>query len=113
MTSTNSDDVSITQKFFLGGIRTIRGFNYREVGPREDGDYVGGPKMGYFNFEYIFPIYKKLGLKGVLFYDTGNAWAEDENYFSSMRHGAGFEIRWKSPMGPLRCLLYTSDAADE
>jgi len=102
VTSTNSDDVSITQKFFLGGIRTIRGFNYREVGPREDGDYVGGPKMGYFNFEYIFPIYKKLGLKGVLFYDTGNAWAEDENYFSSMRHGAGFEIRWKSPMGPLR-----------
>jgi len=102
VTSTNSDDVSITQKFFLGGIRTIRGFNYREVGPRENGDYVGGPKMGYFNFEYIFPIYKKLGLKGVLFYDTGNAWAEDENYFSSMRHGAGFEIRWKSPMGPLR-----------
>lgn len=102
VTSTNSDDVSITQKFYLGGIRTIRGFNYREVGPREDGDYVGGSKMGYFNFEYIFPIYKKLGLKGVLFYDTGNAWTEDENYFSSMRHSAGFEIRWRSPMGPLR-----------
>ena len=102
VTSTNSDDVSITQKFFLGGIRTIRGFNYRDVGPEEDGDHVGGNKMGYFNFEYIFPIYKKLGLKGVLFYDTGDAWTEDENYFSTMRHGAGFEIRWKSPMGPLR-----------
>ncbi len=102
VTSTNGDDVSITQKFFLGGIRTIRGFNYREVGPREDGDYVGGNKMAYFNFEYIFPIYKKLGLKGVLFYDAGGAWSKDENYFSSMRHGAGFEIRWRSPMGPLR-----------
>ncbi len=100
--STNSDNVSITQKFFLGGIRTIRGFQYREVGPREEGDYVGGSKMGYFNFEYLFPIYKKLGLKGVLFYDTGNAWTNDENYFSDMRHSVGAGIRWKSPMGPLR-----------
>ncbi len=102
VTSTNGDDVSITEKFFLGGIRTIRGFKYREVGPREDGDYIGGTKMAYFNFEYLFPIYKKLGLKGVLFYDTGNAWGEDENYFSSMRHSVGGGIRWKSPMGPLR-----------
>ena len=102
VTSTDSDDVSITQKFFLGGIRTIRGFQYREVGPRENGDYVGGSRMGYFNFEYLFPIYKKLGLKGVLFYDTGNAWTDDENYFSDMRHSVGAGIRWKSPMGPLR-----------
>ncbi len=102
VTSTDSDDVSITQKFFLGGIRTIRGFQYREVGPRENGDYVGGSRMGYFNFEYLFPIYKKLGLKGVLFYDTGNAWTNDENYFSDMRHSVGAGIRWKSPMGPLR-----------
>ena len=102
VTSTNSDDVSITEKFFLGGIRTIRGFNHREVGPREDGDYVGGTKMGYFNFEFLFPIYKSLGLKGVLFYDTGNVWTEDQNYFSSMRNSAGFGIRWRSPMGPLR-----------
>lgn len=102
VTSTNSDDVSITEKFFLGGIRTIRGFEHREVGPREDGDYVGGTKMGYFNFEFLFPIYKSLGLKGVLFYDTGNVWTEDENYFSSMRNSVGFGIRWRSPMGPLR-----------
>jgi len=102
VTSTDSDDVSITQKFFLGGIRTIRGFQYREVGPREEGDYIGGSRMGYFNFEYLFPIYKKLGLKGVLFYDTGNAWTDDENYFSDMRNSVGAGIRWKSPMGPLR-----------
>jgi len=102
VTSTTSDDLSITEKFFLGGIRTIRGFNYREVGPRKDGDYVGGDKMAYFNFEYLFPIYKKLGLKGVLFYDVGNVWAEDENYLSSMRSSVGAGIRWRSPMGPLR-----------
>ncbi|WP_321392012.1 outer membrane protein assembly factor BamA [uncultured Desulfuromusa sp.] len=101
--STNDDDVSITEKFFLGGIRTMRGFETREVGPvDEDGDYIGGEKMGYFNFEYLFPIYKDLGLKGVLFYDTGNAWRDDEEYFSDMRNSVGAGIRWQSPLGPLR-----------
>ncbi len=101
--STSDDEVSITERFFLGGIRTIRGFESREVGPIDEyGNYVGGEKMGYFNFEYLFPIYKDLGLKGVLFYDTGNAWTDDEEYFSDMRSSVGAGIRWQSPMGPLR-----------
>ncbi|MDX2494258.1 MAG: outer membrane protein assembly factor BamA [Desulfuromusa sp.] len=101
--STNSDDVSITEKFFLGGIRTLRGFENREVSPTdENGNFIGGEKMGYFNFEYLFPIVKDLGLKGVIFYDTGNAWADDEEYFSDMRSSVGAGIRWQSPMGPLR-----------
>jgi outer membrane protein insertion porin family len=95
--------VSITEKFFLGGIRTLRGFESREVGPTdENGNFIGGEKMGYFNFEYLFPIYKDLGLKGVLFYDTGNAWTDDEDYFTDMRNSVGAGIRWKSPLGPLR-----------
>jgi outer membrane protein insertion porin family len=101
--STNDDDVSITEKFFLGGIRTLRGFESREVGPTdENGNFIGGEKMGYFNFEYLFPIYKDLGLKGVLFYDTGNAWTDDEDYFTDMRNSVGAGIRWQSPLGPLR-----------
>ena len=100
--STNDDDVSITERFFLGGIRTIRGFENREVGPKVGNDFVGGEKMGYFNFEYLFPIYKDLGLKGVLFYDTGNAWTDDDEYFSDMRNSVGAGIRWQSPLGPLR-----------
>ncbi len=101
--STNDDEVSITERFFLGGIRTLRGFESREVGPTdENGNYIGGEKMGYFNFEYLFPIVKDLGLKGVLFFDTGNAWIDDEEYFSDMRSSVGAGIRWQSPMGPLR-----------
>ncbi|MFK5925644.1 MAG: outer membrane protein assembly factor BamA [Desulfuromusa sp.] len=101
--STDDEDVSITEKFFLGGIRTLRGFENREVGPTDgNGNFIGGEKMGYFNFEYLFPIYKSLGLKGVLFYDTGNAWIDDDQYFSDMRNSVGAGIRWLSPMGPLR-----------
>ncbi len=101
--STTSDEVSITEKFFLGGIRTIRGFKNREVGPMDKyGNYIGGEKMAYFNFEYLFPLVRDLGLKGVLFYDTGNAWTKDDAYFTDMRHSVGAGVRWESPMGPLR-----------
>ncbi len=99
---TTDEEVPLSEKFFLGGIRTLRGFKSREVGPQVDGDYVGGEKMAYFNLEYIFPIDKELGLKGVLFYDTGNAWWESQNYFEDMRHSVGAGIRWLSPLGPLR-----------
>ncbi len=58
--------------------------------------------MGYFNFEYLFPLYKSMGLKGLLFYDVGNAWLESGDYFSDLRHSVGAGIRWNSPLGPLR-----------
>lgn len=103
--ATSDDEVPLGEKFFLGGIRTLRGFKNREVGPTDPDDpseYIGGEKMAYFNLEYLFPIAKELGLKGVLFYDTGNAWREDEEYFSDMRNAVGAGIRWLSPLGPLR-----------
>lgn len=102
---TADDAVPLGEKFFLGGIRTLRGFKNREVGPTAADDpteYIGGEKMGYFNFEYLFPIDRDLGLKGVLFYDTGNAWREEDEYFSDMRNSVGAGIRWLSPLGPLR-----------
>ncbi len=99
---TADDSVPLGEKFYLGGIRTLRGFERREVGPRDGDDFIGGEKMAYFNFEYLFPLAKDLGLKGVLFYDTGNAWREEDDYFTDMRHSVGAGIRWLSPMGPLR-----------
>ncbi|AMV72679.1 outer membrane protein assembly factor BamA [Desulfuromonas carbonis] len=114
-------EIPIDERFYLGGIRTLRGFKSREVGPRvrrvgnsvdpvtgavlstgEDFEYIGGTKDAYFNVEYLFPLVKDLGLKGVLFYDTGNAWSEDQDYFTDMRSSVGAGIRWFSPLGPLR-----------
>ena len=101
---TTGDEIPIDEKFFLGGLNTIRGFKAREVGPRDDatGDFYGGVKQAYFNFELIFPLLKDIGMKGIVFFDTGNAWDEDEDYFSDMRYSVGAGIRWNSPMGPLR-----------
>jgi outer membrane protein insertion porin family len=116
------DEIPVDERFYLGGLRSIRGFKSREVGPYKptqkevinpdtlevtyedtgDIEYIGGNKEAFFNIEYLFPIIKDLGLKGVLFYDVGNAWAEEESYFSDMRHSVGAGLRWMSPMGPLR-----------
>ena len=109
------DDVPIFEKFFLGGLDSLRGFEDRTVGPHERrGDYsrfiedpdeydvVGGEKELFFNFEYIFPILKEAGIRGVVFFDTGNAYRSGEDFFSDMRKSAGFGIRWQSPFGPLR-----------
>lgn len=102
VTPNGDDNVPLAERFYLGGIRTMRGFKTREVGPRDGDEYIGGEKMGYFNFEYLFPISKSMGLKGLLFYDTGNAWRDSEDYFSTMRESVGAGIRWNSPLGPLR-----------
>ena len=109
------DDVPIFEKFFLGGLDSLRGFEDRTVGPQErrgdyspfiedpdDYDVVGGEKQLFFNFEYIFPILKEAGIRGVVFFDTGNAYRSNEDYFSDMRKSAGFGVRWQSPFGPLR-----------
>ena len=99
----SGEDPPINERFYLGGINTLRGFEPREVGPRdENGDYIGGNKETFFNFEWIFPLVKEQGIKGVAFFDTGNAWGEGEDFFSEWRYSVGGGIRWLSPLGPLR-----------
>ena len=118
--SLDSGDVPIDERFFLGGIYTLRGFDSREVGPRDElGDFVGGDTEAYFNFEYIFPLYEELKIKGVTFFDVGNAWSdadhteEDADPFGSWRYSTGAGIRWLSPMGPMRFEYgYNLDARD-
>lgn len=95
-------DVPIDEKFYLGGINTIRGFKARTVSPVQNGAYVGGNKEAVFNAEYVFPLLKDAGLKGLVFYDMGDSYAESKELFSTFKSSYGFGIRWFSPMGPLR-----------
>jgi outer membrane protein insertion porin family len=93
----------VYERFYLGGMESVRGFAYGAVGPRdpETGAMLGGVKMALFNAEYIFPLFKESGLMGVLFYDAGNAWDRDET-MSGMQQSVGGGIRFYSPLGPLR-----------
>jgi outer membrane protein insertion porin family len=97
-------DLPIDERFFVGGINTVRGFEPRSLGPKdENGNIIGGSKKLIFNVEYLFPLVKEAGLRGVIFFDAGNAFDDDESYeFSKLRTGAGYGVRWYSPIGPLR-----------
>jgi outer membrane protein insertion porin family len=92
------------EKFYLGGINSLRGFDWRDVSLEdEDGAEIGGFKYIQFNAEFIFPLIKDAGLVGLLFYDTGNVFDDDEEIkFEQLRESAGFGFRWYSPMGPIR-----------
>ncbi|MDW8002039.1 MAG: outer membrane protein assembly factor BamA [Deltaproteobacteria bacterium] len=96
----------IYEKFFVGGINTIRGFRYGEAGPKdEEGEVIGGTKKIVFNAEWIFPIFKPAGIKGVVFFDCGHAFDKTKGFFQDYRFGSGFGIRWLSPLGPMRLEL--------
>jgi len=89
--------------FYLGGIDTIRGFKYAEISPRDPvtNERIGGTRFLQFNNEIRFPLYKKLGITGTIFFDAGNVYGP--NYIGPfLRTSAGLGFRWFSPMGPLR-----------
>ena len=81
------------------------GFEYGKASPIDEltGDRIGGDKMWYGNFEYIFPLFKEAGLNGVVFFDIGKNMAEDVDWsLEDYDMASGLELRWLSPMGPLR-----------
>jgi outer membrane protein insertion porin family len=92
------------EKFYLGGIDSIRGFKYADISPRDPrtGERIGGDKFTQLNVEYRFPLIKKLGVMGTVFFDAGNVYGSNQGLFSSMRTAVGTGFRWFSPMGPLR-----------
>ena len=61
------------EKFFLGGERSIRGFDIYRIGPKDpEGYIIGGNKAFFMNFEYHIPLSEQFSF--VFFYDLGNAY---------------------------------------
>jgi outer membrane protein insertion porin family len=96
--------IPIDEKFYLGGIFSLRGYKARTVSPIDPKSevFLGGTKEAYGNTEFTFPILQEYGIKGVAFFDYGNTQDTYNKLFSSllMSYGGGF--RWSSPIGPLR-----------
>ena len=131
--------IPISERYFPGGIYSVRGFEPRALGPSirvaADGrnpasgtrDFIiGGNKQFISNFELEFPLVAAAQLKGVVFFDAGNAYNDDEALFYLNRphhqrnvgyligsdrpvvvplglySSFGLGVRWFSPIGPLR-----------
>jgi outer membrane protein insertion porin family len=138
-TSTDPLGVPISERYLVGGIYDVRGYAPRSLGPQllvqRPGDVgasltsipLGGNMQIIWNSEIEFPLFKKVGISGVVFYDMGNAYNLEDRYcsglqrensstsikfdpcfrfpesiVSGLRKSVGFGFRWFSPIGPLR-----------
>jgi outer membrane protein insertion porin family len=94
----------ISERFFVGGLNSVRGFEPRSIGPKDvNGDPLGGYREFVLNNEVIVPLSPEEGLNLVFFFDAGNCWFKGRSIdITDLRTGAGLGIRWLSPMGPFR-----------
>jgi len=104
----------LPERFYSGGATTHRGFPENGAGPRDPltGFVVGGEAFLFFGHEIRFPLFGK-NLGGVLFHDMGNVYSNLDNLsfrykqknlrdFDYAVQAAGFGIRFKTPVGPVR-----------
>ncbi|MEW6544029.1 MAG: outer membrane protein assembly factor BamA [Nitrospirota bacterium] len=95
--------IPITERYYVGGINTMRGFVFGQAGPKtSDGFIVGAARELIFNYDFIFPISSEAKLNGVIFFDYGKGFDDNERLSLNLRRAAGVEARWISPFGPLR-----------
>jgi outer membrane protein insertion porin family len=70
--------------------------------PTSDRQYTGGEAEALFSAEITMPLIKEAGVKGVIFFDMGNAYDKADQMFTTFQSSYGAGIRWFSPIGPLR-----------
>ena len=110
------DMLPVYDRFFLGGIKTMRGFEFADLSPTLDGDKIGGNVMWYTNWELIFPISDAQGVKGMFFTDIGQVTDEDDlaDTEYGVQQSVGLGLAWNSPMGPLLLVWgYNLDAEED
>ena len=103
-------------RFSLGG-RSLRGFQYGQIGPREGDEPLGGENYAVSRIEANFPIGlpKELGFYGGIFAEAGSLWGlnydkekieidanELKSVDSQIRSSVGFTLYWSTPIGPLQ-----------
>ncbi|MCS7198818.1 MAG: outer membrane protein assembly factor BamA [Caldimicrobium sp.] len=97
--------VPVFERFYLGGISSVRGYKFGDISPRDEttGERIGGTRMFFSQVEGIFPLIKAINLNGVVFFDMGTVWSQKYKFRTSeIRKSVGLGIRWFSPLGPLR-----------
>lgn len=100
----DNEPFPLFRRFFPGGINSVRGFPNRSLGPKDEkGNEYGGSKEFVNNLELIFPLVNSAGLRGVVFFDAGEAFDDEQSIkLQDLRLAYGAGLRWASPMGPIR-----------
>ena len=95
-------DVPIFDRYFLGGLESLRGYRYRDVGPQDAfGEPLGGDSYWFGSAEYSIPIIERV--RFAVFYDIGMVYRDPYDFeFTSYADNWGLGIRLNLPIGPLR-----------
>jgi outer membrane translocation and assembly module TamA len=97
----SDEEIPLFERFYAGGINSVRGYERRRVGPLVDDDPVGGRTLVEASLELRHPITESVG--GAVFLDAGQVALDSFDFpFDDLRYGTGFGVRYKSPVGPLR-----------
>jgi outer membrane protein insertion porin family len=100
-----SDNTPVYERFFAGGFTTIRGFQWRGVGPNTNGFFTGGDFMLLNSLEYQVPVKANDQIFLVGFVDSGTV-SPRITQFSNYAVSVGFGIRFTVPMlGPVPIAL--------
>jgi len=92
-------DLPLSLRYYAGGDTSVRGYGYQRLGPKNSsGDAIGGKQKLVGSVEYDYLFREKWSVAA--FVDTGNAFNQWNDF--SLERGAGFGVRWYSPVGPLR-----------
>jgi outer membrane protein insertion porin family len=93
--------VPIFDRLYLGGANNLRGFKFRDVGPKdEDGEPIGGNTMARITVEYTFPVVDKV--RGAVFYDAGFVSRGSYDFSGDINSDVGLGVRLDLPIGPIR-----------
>lgn len=106
----NNDQLPLYQRFYAGGLRTVRGFVTNSLGPIDPTtfDPRGGDIKTVAGAEMIFPVpfveKAPRSIRFSAFYDIGNVYLQSEGGFQSdeLRSAVGVSFVWLAPIGPLR-----------
>lgn len=100
----NEGYLPINERIYLGGIRSLRGFESRSVSPKNIyGDEIGGLIAFANSVELSFPLIDRIKLRGSLFFDYGMI--GNKNLDEIQRMSTGFSVEWITPIGPLQLIF--------
>ncbi|MCL7744553.1 autotransporter assembly complex protein TamA [Guyparkeria hydrothermalis] len=93
------DKMPRSLRFFTGGDRSVRGYEYESLAPEnEDGTLIGGKYLLVGSVEAMYPVVRDDWYVAA-FVDTGNAYIDPQ---AELKTGAGLGVRWRSPVGMVR-----------